>query len=60
MVAIKSGKKSIIRDGTLPDAAHQVTEGSLRFMENRDPRFYQTFAFNGLKYIYIILRNWNK
>ena len=21
-------------DGTLPDAAHQVTEGSLRFMEN--------------------------
>ena len=37
-------------DGTLPDAAHQVTEGSLRFMENRDPRFYQTFAFNGLKW----------
>lgn len=37
-------------DGTLPDDAHKVTKGSLRFMENRDPRFYQTFAFNGVKW----------
>ena len=37
-------------DGTLPDASHRVVDGSLRFMEYRDPRFYQTFAFSGLKW----------
>ena len=49
-------------DGTLPDASHRVEEGSLRFMENRDPRFYQTFAFNGLKWGYKDVTNdtvWN-
>lgn len=44
-------------DGTLPDADHRVEEGSLRFMENRDPRFYQTFAFNGLKWGHKSLTN---
>ena len=44
-------------DGTLPDASHRVVDGSLRFMEYRDPRFYQTFAFSGLKWGHKALTN---
>jgi hypothetical protein len=35
-------------DGTRPKAEDKIANGNLRFIENRDPRFYETFAFNGM------------
>ena len=39
-------------DGTRPKAKDRIANGNLRFVENRDPRFYQTFAFSGMKWGY--------
>lgn len=39
-------------DGTRPKEADKISNGNLRFIENRDPRFYQTFAFNGMQWGY--------
>lgn len=34
-------------DGTRPKESDKIANGNIRFIENRDPRFYQTFAFSG-------------
>lgn len=39
-------------DGTRPKAEDKIANGNIRFIENRDPRFYQTFAFCGEKWPY--------
>lgn len=39
-------------DGTRPKTADKIANGNIRFIENRDPRFYQTFAFSGMKWGY--------
>lgn len=56
----KGGKKVPIEfidlfpmaDGTRPKDSDKIANGNIRFIENRDPRFYQTFAFSGLKWGY--------
>lgn len=39
-------------DGTRPKESDKIANGNIRFIENRDPRFYQTFAFSGMKWGY--------
>lgn len=39
-------------DGSRPTEADKIANGNLRFIENRDPRFYQTFAFCGMNWGY--------
>lgn len=39
-------------DGTRPQVKDKIENGNLRFIENRDPRFYQTFAFSGMQWGY--------
>lgn len=39
-------------DGTRPKEEDKIANGNIRFIENRDPRFYQTFAFSGMKWGY--------
>ena len=39
-------------DGTNPTDAVKISEGSMDFMLNRDPRFYRTFAFSGVQWGY--------
>lgn len=39
-------------DGTRPKQGDRIADGNLRFIENRDPRFYQTFAFSGIVWGY--------
>lgn len=39
-------------DGTRPKASDLIANGNVRFIENRDPRFYQTFGFSGMKWGY--------
>lgn len=39
-------------DGTRPTNDDKIANGNLRFMENRDPRFYQTFAVSGIQWGY--------
>lgn len=44
-------------DGTLVKENEKLANGNMRFMENRDPRFYRTFAFNGMIWGYKELPN---
>lgn len=44
-------------DGTLVKEADKLANGNMHFMENRDPRFYRTFAFNGMIWGYKELPN---
>lgn len=37
-------------DGTQPTEAVKVANGSMEFILNRDPRFYRTFGFSGIKW----------
>lgn len=37
-------------DGTQPTEAVKVANGSMDFILNRDPRFYRTFGFSGVKW----------
>lgn len=39
-------------DGTRPADKDKIANGNIRFIENRDPRFYQTFAFSGMQWGY--------
>lgn len=39
-------------DGTRPVASAKIANGSTSFFLNRDPRFYRTFAFSGIKWGY--------
>ena len=39
-------------DGTFPQEGERLADGNIRFMLDRDPRFYRTFAFSGEKWGY--------
>ena len=39
-------------DGTRPKEGDKIANGNIRFIENRDPRFYYTFAFSGMQWGY--------
>lgn len=39
-------------DGTRPKEEDKIGNGNIRFIENRDPRFYYTFAFSGIQWGY--------
>lgn len=41
-----------LADGTRPKAGNRIADGNTRFIENRDPRFYQTFGFSGMLWEY--------
>ncbi|WOG19149.1 RagB/SusD family nutrient uptake outer membrane protein [Bacteroides thetaiotaomicron] len=39
-------------DGTRPKEEDKIANGNIRFIENREPRFYYTFAFSGMQWGY--------